>query len=136
VEEKRLLATAAACERLDVTSFIMRNLLVVMPLTASKADHELEIRAALRAYRQGGKRSLERGAHPHARCALSDGHRLLSRAAVRYATVTRYPGSENITLREARRAVAAPRRIRRAVRAVLPAGLQRRKSAKRPRRRS
>ncbi|MGQ0656222.1 MAG: HEPN domain-containing protein [Betaproteobacteria bacterium] len=54
----------------------------------------------------------------------------------RYATVTRYPGSENITLREARRAVAAARRIRRAARAVLPAELRRGKSAKRPRRRS
>lgn len=38
-------ATGAAGADSDV------DLLVVMPLTASKADHELEIRAALRAYR-------------------------------------------------------------------------------------
>jgi HEPN domain-containing protein len=38
----------------------------------------------------------------------------------RFATVTRYPGSEDVSLSEARRAVAAARRVRRAVRAVLP----------------
>ena len=38
----------------------------------------------------------------------------------RYATVTRYPGAETISLAEARRAVAAARRIRKAVRALLP----------------
>lgn len=43
----------------------------------------------------------------------------------RYATVTRYPGAEEIGLGEARRALAAARRIRKAVRAVLPKGLLR-----------
>ena len=38
----------------------------------------------------------------------------------RYATVTRYPGAERISLWEARAAVAAARRIRRAVRAAMP----------------
>jgi HEPN domain-containing protein len=38
----------------------------------------------------------------------------------RYATVTRYPGAEAIPLAEARRAVAAARRIRKAVRTLLP----------------
>lgn len=38
----------------------------------------------------------------------------------RYATVTRYPGAEAISLSEARRAVAAARRMRKAVRALLP----------------
>lgn len=45
----------------------------------------------------------------------------------RYATVTRYPGGEDITLGEARRAIAAARRVRRAVRADFPRGLLRRK---------
>jgi HEPN domain-containing protein len=40
----------------------------------------------------------------------------------RYATVTRYPGAEAISLSEARRAVAAARKIRKAVRALVPAG--------------
>ena len=35
-EEKRLLATAAAYERLDVTSFIMRN---VLPTARKVVDH-------------------------------------------------------------------------------------------------
>lgn len=47
----------------------------------------------------------------------------------RYATVTRYPGAEQISLASARRAVAAARRIRRAVRAVLPGNLLRRKGS-------
>lgn len=38
----------------------------------------------------------------------------------RYATVARYPGAEEIALRDARRAVAAARRIRKAVRPFLP----------------
>lgn len=38
----------------------------------------------------------------------------------RYATVTRYPGAEAIPLVEARRAVTAARRMRRAVRSHLP----------------
>lgn len=38
----------------------------------------------------------------------------------RYATVTRYPGAEDISLAEARRAVASARRIRKAVRSLLP----------------
>lgn len=45
----------------------------------------------------------------------------------RYATVTRYPGAEPISLSEARRAVAAARRIRKAVRALLPAGAVRKR---------
>jgi HEPN domain-containing protein len=40
----------------------------------------------------------------------------------RYATVTRYPGAEVISYSEARRAVAAARSIRKAVRALVPAG--------------
>lgn len=43
----------------------------------------------------------------------------------RYATATRYPGAELISLGEARKAVAAARRIRRAVRKVLPRTLLR-----------
>lgn len=43
----------------------------------------------------------------------------------RYATATRYPGAEVISLGEARKAVAAARRIRKAVRAVLPKDLLR-----------
>lgn len=46
----------------------------------------------------------------------------------RYATVTRYPGAEDIALGEARRALAAARRIRKAVRAVLPRRLLRRRN--------
>ena len=38
----------------------------------------------------------------------------------RYATVTRYPGAEQISLLEARRAVAASKRIPRLVRTLLP----------------
>jgi HEPN domain-containing protein len=38
----------------------------------------------------------------------------------RYATVTRYPGAEAIALADARKAVAAARKIRRAVRALVP----------------
>ena len=38
----------------------------------------------------------------------------------RYATVTRYPGAEEILLAEARGAVAAARRVRRAIRPLLP----------------
>ena len=38
----------------------------------------------------------------------------------RYATTTRYPGVDEITLSEARKAVASSRRIRRAIRALLP----------------
>jgi HEPN domain-containing protein len=45
----------------------------------------------------------------------------------RYATVTRYPGAEDIPLSEARRALTAARRIRRSVRAVLPRAVLRRK---------
>jgi uncharacterized protein (DUF1778 family) len=37
-EEKRLLATAAACERLDVTSFIMRNVLPVARNVVDRAE--------------------------------------------------------------------------------------------------
>jgi HEPN domain-containing protein len=51
----------------------------------------------------------------------------------RYATVTRYPGAEDIGLGEARRALAATRRIRKAVRAVLPKGLLRSSGGKRRR---
>lgn len=40
----------------------------------------------------------------------------------RYATVTRYPGAEAISLSEARRAIATARRIRKAVRALVPGG--------------
>lgn len=49
----------------------------------------------------------------------------------RFATVTRYPGGEEISLGEARRALAATRRIRKAVRAVLPRALFRRKARQR-----
>lgn len=49
----------------------------------------------------------------------------------RYATVTRYSGAEDIALGEARRALAAARRIRKAVRAMLPRSLLRRKGRKR-----
>jgi len=49
----------------------------------------------------------------------------------RYATVTRYPGAEEIALTEARRALATARRIRKAVRAVLPRTLLRRKARQR-----
>jgi HEPN domain-containing protein len=38
----------------------------------------------------------------------------------RFATVTRYPGSEEVPLAEARRAVAAARRVRKEIRALLP----------------
>lgn len=38
----------------------------------------------------------------------------------RYATVTRYPGAEPISLAEAGRAVSMARRVRKAVRAALP----------------
>ena len=51
----------------------------------------------------------------------------------RYATVTRYPGAEDIGLGEARHALAAARRIRKAVRAVLPKGLLRSSGGKRRR---
>ena len=40
----------------------------------------------------------------------------------RYATVSRYPGAEAISLSEARRAVAAARGIRKSIRALLPKG--------------
>lgn len=43
----------------------------------------------------------------------------------RYATITRYPGAEIIGLSEARGAISAARRVRRAVRRVLPKGLLR-----------
>lgn len=46
----------------------------------------------------------------------------------RYATVTRYPGAERISLGTARSAVAAARRIRKAVRTAMPRGLFRRRS--------
>jgi len=49
----------------------------------------------------------------------------------RYATVTRYPGAEEISLAEARRALAAARRVRAAIRALLPKEALRRR---RPRR--
>ena len=45
----------------------------------------------------------------------------------RYATVTRYPGAETISHSEARRAVAAARRIRKAVRELVPAGTARKR---------
>jgi HEPN domain-containing protein len=45
----------------------------------------------------------------------------------RHATVTRYPGAEEIGVADARRAVAAARRVRRAVRAMLPKEVLRRK---------
>ncbi len=38
----------------------------------------------------------------------------------RYATVTRYPGAEEISLSEARRAVAAAKRVRKVIRTLLP----------------
>ena len=38
----------------------------------------------------------------------------------RYATATRYPGAEEIRLAEARGALAAARRVRKAIRALLP----------------
>ncbi len=38
----------------------------------------------------------------------------------RYATATRYPGGEEIALSETRNAVAAARRLRKAIRALLP----------------
>lgn len=38
----------------------------------------------------------------------------------RYATVTRYPGAEEIPLAEARGAVAAARRVRKVIRTLLP----------------
>lgn len=41
-------------------------------------------------------------------------------ALKRYATVTRYPGEEEIPLSEARRAVAASKRLRNAIRIMLP----------------
>ena len=41
-------------------------------------------------------------------------------ALKRYATVTRYPGAEEIPLSEARRAVAASKRLRKAIRQLLP----------------
>jgi uncharacterized protein (DUF1778 family) len=37
-EEKRILATAAACERLDVTSFIMRNVLPAAREVVERAE--------------------------------------------------------------------------------------------------
>ena len=37
-EEKRLLVAAAECERLDMTSFIMRNVLPVARESAEKAE--------------------------------------------------------------------------------------------------
>jgi uncharacterized protein (DUF1778 family) len=37
-EEKRLLAAAAACERLDVTSFIMRNVLPTAREVVDRAE--------------------------------------------------------------------------------------------------
>jgi len=37
-EEKRLLAAAAACERLDVTSFIMRNVLPAAREVVDRAE--------------------------------------------------------------------------------------------------
>jgi HEPN domain-containing protein len=43
----------------------------------------------------------------------------------RYATITRYPGAETIKLSEARGAISAARRIRRAVRKVVPKSLLR-----------
>lgn len=45
----------------------------------------------------------------------------------RYATVARYPGAEEIGLAEARGAVAAARRVRKAVRAAPPRTLLRRR---------
>ena len=47
----------------------------------------------------------------------------------RYATVTRYPGAEEIPLTDAREAVAAARRVRAAVRALLPRHALRAKKA-------
>ncbi len=49
----------------------------------------------------------------------------------RYATVTRYPGAEDISLAGARAALAAARRIRRAIRTVLPKSLLRKTSGNR-----
>ena len=46
----------------------------------------------------------------------------------RYATVTRYPGAEEIGLIEARTAVAAARRVRKAIRSLLPRAEARAKS--------
>jgi HEPN domain-containing protein len=46
----------------------------------------------------------------------------------RYAVVTRYPGAERIRLADARRAVAAGRRVRKAVRGALPRKLLRTRS--------
>jgi len=48
----------------------------------------------------------------------------------RYATVTRYPGAEPISLAEARRAVAAAKRIRKAIRVLLPRDAARRKRSR------
>jgi len=44
-EEKRLLAAAAACERLDVTSFIMRT---ALPVAREVVDHAERIRLSER----------------------------------------------------------------------------------------
>jgi HEPN domain-containing protein len=46
----------------------------------------------------------------------------------RYATATRYPGGEEIHLSEARAAVAMTRRVRKAIRALLPGVATRRRS--------
>lgn len=67
---------------------------------------------------------------------LRNGHRPeLSRddlaRLTRYATVTRYPGAEDISLAGARAALAAARRIRRAIRAVLPKTVLRKASGNR-----
>lgn len=48
----------------------------------------------------------------------------------RYATVTRYPGAESISLAEARRAVAAAKRIRKAIRVLLPRHAVRRRQSR------
>ncbi|HZT30939.1 MAG TPA: HEPN domain-containing protein [Bryobacteraceae bacterium] len=45
-----------------------------------------------------------------------------------YATTARYPGFGEITLSEARRAVALARRVRKHVRALLPKGILRRRT--------
>jgi len=52
----------------------------------------------------------------------------------RYATVTRYPGAEAIPLSDARKAVAAARRVRKAVRALLPRRALRARKSKRSQR--
>ena len=63
---------------------------------------------------------------PRPALSLSDLGRL-----TRFATATRYPGAEEVRIPEARRAVAAARRIREAIRALLPPkALRRRKPPK------